>query len=167
TNKCGAVVMPNVDGTGYYRFTMGRDAWKALAGAMSTLNPGEQLATLHSLRAAFSAGDADAASYVTGLRPVAENGAWDGLELAREFAEEVRGDLIPRSDVPKFEQVVRGWLSPAMTQIGLEPKRGEVPSVALKRVALAEVLTKIARDPTIMTPLSAKGAAYLRAVAQS
>jgi len=166
-NKCGAVLMPNANGAGYYRFSMPRAEWQTLVAQMGKLEPSEQMAVLHSLRAAFRAGDAEAATYIAALKSAATAGPWDVLDLARDSLAEMRGNLLSKADIAAFEQLTRAWAAPSLAKIGLELKRNEAPAVALKRAALAELLVKIGRDPATTAPLAAKGAARLRAAAQS
>ncbi len=165
-NQCGAAIFPNADGAGYYRFSMPRDAWQAFATLTPKMTPAEQLATLHSLRAAFRAGDADAAIYLGAIQSVSGSAPWDVLELTREFLAEIRGNLLARADLPRFEQRTRAWFAPAMTRMGLEPGRREPPASALARAELAEIMVKVARDPATLSPLAAAGAARLRALAR-
>ena len=104
--QCGAVVMPNMDGAGYYRFSMTYDEWQKLADSAPRMTPAEQLALLHSLRAAFRAGDVDAATYAGTFRALAPNAAWDVTAQAHTFLAELRGDLLPKADVPLFESMI-------------------------------------------------------------
>ena len=165
--QCGAVVIPNLDGAGYYRFTMVRDEWQKLADYAPRITPAEQLALLHSLRAAFRAGDVDAATYAGTFRALAPNAAWDVTEQMHTFLAELRGDLLPKADVPLFEQKTRAWFAPAFARLGLQPRRRESPATELARAKLAELLVKVAREPSATAPLAASGAAYLRAIAAS
>ncbi|MEM7638364.1 MAG: M1 family metallopeptidase [Pseudomonadota bacterium] len=52
-------IMPNANGTGYYRFSLPYEAWQDLGRAFDQLNPGEKLATLDSVGAEFMAGRID------------------------------------------------------------------------------------------------------------
>ena len=52
-------IMPNANGTGYYRFSLPYEAWQDLGRAFDQLNPGEKLATLDSVGAEFAAGRID------------------------------------------------------------------------------------------------------------
>jgi alanyl aminopeptidase len=166
-NQCGAVVMPNADGAGYYRFSMSRDEWRDLAARAGKLPPAEQLALLHSLRAAFRSGDAEATTYVAAVEAVVANTPWDVLDTIQKHLTEMRGDLLARADVPLFEQRLRALIAPLIARVGLAPKRGERPTTALLRAKLAEIAVKVARDPSTMSALAATGAAHLRAVARA
>ena len=52
-------IMPNANGTGYYRFSLPFDAWQDLGRAFDQLNAGEKLSTLDSVGAEFAAGRID------------------------------------------------------------------------------------------------------------
>src|SRR5205814_1830289 len=67
----GRVIMPNVGGTGYYRFELEPADWQALIAASAQLAPGEALATSDSLWAAFRAGKAQASWLIDEARAMA------------------------------------------------------------------------------------------------
>ena len=48
---------------------------------------------VYALRAAFRAGDADASTYVAGLRAAATSGTWDVVDLATTFLTDALGNL--------------------------------------------------------------------------
>lgn len=166
-NQCGAVLMPNAGGTGYYRFALPREDWQKLVAQSARLTPAEQMAMIHSLRAAFRAGDADAATYLAALQATATSGTWDTVEIARNFLSEIRGDMLAKGDVPVFEQKMRAWFAPALKRLSLDARRREAPSSSLARASLADAMVRVAREPSTLSALSAKGAAHLRAVIQS
>lgn len=163
--QCGAVLMPNADGTGYYRFAMANADWQKLVEQRVRLSPGEQLAMLHSLRAAFRSGDTDAKTYLGALKAVGTGNNWDTVQLASRFLLELRSELLAKNDLPLFEQATRSWFAPALASAGLEPKRREAGAVALLRAELTDAMVRVARDPGTVTSLAAKGAATLRAMA--
>jgi len=164
--QCGATMMPNADGTGYYRFAMTSADWQKLATNAVRLSPAEQLALLHSLRAAFRAGEADAKTYLAALKTVGTGSTWDTVALVGGFLHELRGELLAKNDLPNFEQSVRSWFAPTLAATGIEPRRREQRSVALLRAELADVMVRVARDPNTLTPLAGKGAGLLRSMAQ-
>jgi cytosol alanyl aminopeptidase len=164
--QCGATLMPNADGTGYYRFAIASADWQKLGLNAARLNPGEQLALLHSLRAAFRAGETDAATYMATLKTVGTGATWDTVQLAGTFLHELRSDLLAKGDLRRFEQSVRSWFAPALASTRLEPRRREPRATALLRAELADVMVRVARDPGTLTPLAAKGASLFRTMAQ-
>ena len=164
--QCGASLMPNADGAGYYRFAMANADWQKLVDQRVRLSTAEQLALLHSLRAAFRAGGTDAKTYLAALRAVGSGNSWDTVSLTRKLLNELRSDLLAKNDLPLFEQSVRTWFAPALASTGLEPKRREAPAATLLRAELVGLMVDSARDPGTLTQLAAKGAEMLRAMAQ-
>ena len=65
--------MPNVGGTGYYRFNLSPADWNALIATSAQLPPGEALATTDSLWASFRAGKVPARMLVDEARAMAAN----------------------------------------------------------------------------------------------
>ena len=161
--RCTTAWMPNAGGAGYYRFALSAEEWKSLLAHIDTLTPAEQISTLHSLRAAFRAGETDGATYATALGHLSATGAWDVVEVAGLFLTEVRGDLLDEKAVPAFRTKLRALLGPRMAKIGLTPKPGEPTGTTLLRAKLAEVLVKEAQDPATVSALASKGFAYLKA----
>ena len=165
-NQCGASILPNVDGAGYYRFSMPREDWTRLTAQAGRMTPAEQLATVHSLRAAFRAGETDASTYLATLRAIGTSGNWDTVDLVKTFLVELRGDLLPKEQIPAFEKAVRTWFVPQLNRIGLEPRRRESAATSLLRAQLVETLIKVGRDPNTTTVFAAKGATYLQSLAR-
>jgi alanyl aminopeptidase len=165
--QCGAILMPNANGTGYYRFAVAQADWDKLVANTPRLSPGEQLALLHSLRAAFRSGDAPAKTYLAALKSAGTTGNWNTVAAAVTFLHELRGELLTAKDTPLFEQSARSWFSPALAAIGTEPRRREPRSASLLRADLTDALVRVARDPNTLTPFAAKGASLLRSLSKS
>ncbi len=165
---CGAALMPNANGAGYYRFAMPASDWDKLLDGASRLrlSVSERLAMLHSLRAAFRHGEADAKTYLKALKAVGATGTWDTVALARAFLNELRGELVSKADLPRFEQSMRGVFAPMLGAIGLEPRKRQTNALNLLRGELAETLVSVTRDPNTLTPLATKGASLLRSIAR-
>ncbi len=61
TQQCPAWIMPNANGSGYYRWQLAADYWQSLMANFELLQQSEQLALIDSALAAFEAGTADQA----------------------------------------------------------------------------------------------------------
>ena len=162
---CGTSIMPNAQGTGYYRFTMPPSEWAKLAATFAKLSPAEQLAALHSMRVAFQANQTDAQTYLSALRVASTFGTWDVIELAHTFLTEIQGTLLPPSERNLFEQTLRNWFAKIPVKTSLVARVGEKPSATLSRAAYAELMTKLARDPSLISALAVRGANSLKAMA--
>nr|WP_010133326.1 M1 family metallopeptidase [Microbulbifer agarilyticus] len=65
---CPKWVMPNANGSGYYRFNMDEPQWQALLAAFDALNTTERLALVDSAFAAFEAGQLQPAALLETVR---------------------------------------------------------------------------------------------------
>ncbi len=160
--RCSNLWMPNSGGTGYYRFAVSAEDWTALLSHLNLLTPPEQISTMHSLRAAFRAGEVDGAMYADALERMATSGAWDVLELAGKFLTEVRADLLDVKAVPAFRARLRSQLTRRIAQVGWAPKPKEPAATTLLRAALADILVKQAQDAATISTLAAQGGTYLQ-----
>jgi len=70
-------VMPNENGSGYYRFTLDSQAWAALVANIDSLNTREALTAQDSLVAAFRAGEVDADVFLAGQKAFAAHPEYD------------------------------------------------------------------------------------------
>jgi len=64
--SCPSHVLPNADGTGYYRFSLDDDGWQDLIANAASLPPAEALVVADSLDAALRSGTVTAEAYVSG-----------------------------------------------------------------------------------------------------
>jgi alanyl aminopeptidase len=164
---CGVALMPNASATGYYRFSMPSSDWSRLATSFKSLNAAEQLATLHSMRAAFRAGSTDANTYVAALRNGVTLGEWDVIELATGFLEEIHDDLLDASQRPVFEQNMRAWFAKPLAGLSAGSSAAAGTSAALSKAALASLGVTLVRHPPALASFSARGAEILKTVAQA
>jgi alanyl aminopeptidase len=74
---CADAVMPNADAAGYYRFTMDGEGWAALMANLNDLSTKEALSAQDSLVAAFSAGEVDADTFLSGMKAFAAHPEYD------------------------------------------------------------------------------------------
>jgi len=70
-------VMPNENGSGYYRFSLDSAAWAALIDNLDLLNTREALTAQDSLVAAFRAGEVDADVFLAGQKAFAAHPEYD------------------------------------------------------------------------------------------
>jgi len=82
-NSCPAILFPNANGAGYYRFTTDTDGWYALRAGFNTLPATEALVFTDSLAAAFNADVVNAADYLDGLAVAAQSEHWDVASAPR------------------------------------------------------------------------------------
>ena len=162
----GGVLMPNAGGTGYYRFELPAQDWRALIAAAPGLPAGEALAADDSLWASFRAGRAPAASLTAELRTMAANPDsnvsvapghnFEGLRL--------RG-VIEGPALADYRRMMDAVYAPKLATLGLDPSAGiyaaEAPDRQKLRQDVAALVVEEARDPRSSAVLAAAARKYL------
>ncbi len=159
-------IMPNVGGTGYYRFDLQPADWQSLIAASASLAPGEALASTDSLWASFRAGKAPASWLVQEAKAMAANpdsvASVDPGE--RLSGLELRG-LISPAALPAYRSLMESIYAPRLAAIGFEPAFGayasDDPDRQKLRQQLVELVAFDAHDPSLRTKLKAAAEKYL------
>lgn len=160
------VVMPNVGGTGYYRFNLEATDWQKLIGTFATLSPGEALAADDSLWAAFRAGKAPASWLVTAAKNLAANPDSDasvdgGSRLA---GLKLRGLIGPESDAA-YRKLMDATYAPRLAAIGFDPAAGahlgDAPDKQKLRQNLVGFVVEEGHDAAVSATLEAAAQKYL------
>jgi len=159
-------IMPNVGGTGYYRFDLQPADWQALIASSASLSPGEALATTDSLWASFRAGKAPAAWLVQEARAMAANP--DSVASADPGARlsglELRGIISPSAE-PAYRSLMGSIYGPRLAAIGFDPAFGayanEDPDRQKLRQQLVGFVASDARDTGVRAKLKAAAGRYL------
>lgn len=162
----GRVVMPNVGGTGYYRFDLAPADWQALIAQSATLEGGEAIATTDSLWASFRAGKAPPAWLIDEARAMAANTdpAASVDPGARIAGLRSRG-LIGASALPAYKSLMNAIYTPRLKQLGFDPAAGayraEDPRRQELRHRLVGLVADEAQDAGTRATLKAAATRYL------
>jgi len=165
-------LMPNVGGTGYYRFDMSPADWEALIATSAELDPGEALATTDSLWASFRAGKAPARLVIDELRAMAANPSSDAsVDPGRKLASVKGSGLISKESEPAYRALMGSIYGPRLASIGFDPKFGghsnDAPDQQRLRQRLVGLVAFEAKDPSVRAKLKAAGDAYLKGDAKA
>jgi hypothetical protein len=160
------VIMPNVDGAGYYRFDLAPADWQSLIAVSGTLSPGEALATTDSLWAAFRAGKAPAAWLFAEARAVAANpDATASIDGGRRITGLRARGLIPAASLPGYRAVLASIYTPRLAALGFDPAAGayakDDPDRQSLRHDLVELVSDEAGDAAVRNTLKTAGEKYL------
>jgi len=161
-----APLIPNADGTGYYRFEMSNRDWDALIAASDTLSGGEAQAVADSLGASVLAGRAS----VKQLAELARRLVRHPDSYASDAATAALADLAASGVVDTPGR--RGWrafrgklYAPLLDQYGFDPRAGvyagEDPERSQRRVQIVSRLAGSARDTKLRKQLAAAAQDYL------
>jgi len=164
--KGSGVIMPNMGGTGYYRFTLEPRDWDALIASGDKLATGEGLATIDSLWAQFRAGKGSAAQLIAAAKVFVGN---PDASVASESAGRLAGlkvaGLIDASALDDYRRVMGEIYGPRLKALGADLKAGayasDTPDNQHLRADLIGVMANDARDPELRKALDAAAVAYL------
>ncbi|MGN6154682.1 MAG: M1 family metallopeptidase [Sphingomicrobium sp.] len=159
-------IMPNVGGTGYYRFDLQPADWQTLIASSASLAPGEALAATDSLWASFRAGKAPTSWLVQEARAMAANpdsvASVDPGE--RLSGLELRGMISPAAQ-PAYHALMASIYGPRLQSLGFEPAFGTYANDDPDRQKLRQQLVGLvafdARDPAVRAKLKAAADKYL------
>ncbi len=160
------VIMPNVGGTGYYRFNLEAAEWQKLIASFATLSPAEAIAANDSLWAAFRAGRAPASWLVAATKNLAANpdsgASVDGG--ARLSGLKLRGLIGPESDVA-YRRLMDSTYAPRLAAIGFDPAAGahsgDTPDKQKLRQGLVGYVVEEGHDAAVSAKLEAAAEKYL------
>ena len=161
-DKCPALIFPNMEGAGYYRFTGAPSDRAKLIAAATTLDAADQYTLFRNADAAMRGGYGSAADYFAPLHTLAPVAQWDLIEAADNSLHNLRiTGIIAPGDVGKIQAFVRGNFGPRLAPLGLAAKPGEAPVNALTRQYLVQLLLEEGHDPALTAQLAKAGHTYL------
>lgn len=148
--SCPEVVMPDIGGFGYYRWTLSPQYWTALVQKSASLPTSEALSLAANLDAGFNAGTVDATQILTAARILAQHPssvAATALVSRVEWMHEHAPDVATREKVESFARQTYG---PLLNAIGLDATsaldRSNPPEAELRRERLVNVLAFTGKD---------------------
>ena len=160
------VLMPNVGGTGYYRFDLPTADWTALIATGASMPAGEAIATNDSLWASFRAGHAPATALIAAAKTFAAN-PYSGASVTggqRLAGFRSRG-LVPAEALPAYHRLIGSMYGPQLQALGFDPasvaQPGDTPDRQKTRASLVELVAEEGDDPALKARLEHAAEAYL------
>ena len=159
-------IIPNVGGTGYYRFELPARDWDQLIAIAGQLPGGEAQALADSLYASFRAGRASPDQLIAGAQQLtlnpdsyASKAEMDTLEILANA-----GIFSPAGEAG-YRHLIERIYRPKLKAMGFTPRTaayaGEDPEKSQQREQTVEQLALTARDPVLRGQLGSAGRAYL------
>ncbi len=153
---CADYIMPNENGSGYYRFTMDSAGWNSLLSNIDKLNTREVLAMQDSLLAAYRAGEVESSVYLKGVEVLAAHPEYDVVNKAGDLLGWM-GNHLPDDAMPAYQEFVSDlYVDRFIKIVGTDSMEGQLLAPAL----LSNLIYR-AKNTKIIDTYSAKGAAYL------
>jgi alanyl aminopeptidase len=161
-DTCPSYVMPNANGSGYYRFGLDSAAQTALSAAFEQLNPLEQRVFADSAVAAFEAGRTMLADFADASQRLA---ASPSRTISLAPSESLRWIEDHLADDPQDRATLRAYITRAWSQnwsrLGPDARATDDDEARLMRNALLGIMLLTARDPQVQAHFGAKGARAL------
>jgi alanyl aminopeptidase len=168
TGRCPSFVMPNANGTGYYRFALDTAGWSALTANLSELNEPEALAVADSLSAAYQANRLSTDAYLAAVTTLTRAGYPQVAMAPARSLVRLRDYLAPAAARDQVTKFMLATYRPRLAALGGEPvAAGQTASDAatvdraLFRTSLVRLLALEARDPEIRTQLAEQARRYI------
>ncbi|WKE66945.1 M1 family metallopeptidase [Gallaecimonas kandeliae] len=154
---CPKTLLPNADGTGYYRFSV--SDWQPLVAALPTLPKGEALAVLDSFNAALADGSLSVDDYLAQMPTIAQ---LKDRELATAPMDQLTFILEHQSqDKDARRAQYQAWYGPRLATLGLATRAAESKDDTLLRNSLVYFLAETAKAPLLRAQLGEAAKAYM------
>ena len=160
----GALI-PNVGGTGYYRFELPAKDWDALIAMADRLPGGEALALDDSLYASFLAGRASPEQLIAAAERLAHNpdsyASDSGIDSLQALFD---SGLLSADGEAGYRRFLEQVYRPRLAALGFNPRAGayaaEAPEKSQQREQVVSRLAGTARDAGLRAQLSGAAKAY-------
>ena len=156
-------VMPNANASGYYRFSLDKQALGSLVGQVGKLSDAEQLAYADAVNASFQHGELDAGDVLTALQPLT---ASKTREVATAPLDQIQWIYQNIASTDAQRARLADWIKaaylPRLQQLGYQRKAGESESDSLLRSTLAGSLALDFKLPEARAALLKQGEAALK-----
>lgn len=163
-DACPDWVMPNANGAGYFRFSLGAEDLAHLRGAgWSHLTAREKLALADSLRAAFENGSLAAADLYANLEPLARDDVRQVATAPMGLLSFARDRLVEEDQRAAVQQLSKNLYQPVFRRLGWGPRRGRSESgeTALLRASVISHLAFMVEHPRVRRHAMRRAHAYL------
>lgn len=155
--QCPQWILPNAQGSGYYRWTLGGAQWQALLAQFAGFGPTEQLSIIDSAFAAFEAGGLPESTLLQLVRQSASADKRQVITAPLRYLQKYRQNYLTRENQPAFLEFAQGLYQPLLQQ-----SAGSGDSEAqLLHSELLEFMALTAGDPAARNQLVEKARAFI------
>ena len=156
-------VLPNANGTGYYRFAMAKKDLANLGKQVGKLDDAEQLAYADAVYASFKHGDIDAGDVLAALKPLTSSKTREVAVAPLTSFNWIRRNLAQTdAQRAKLDAWAKAAYLPRLQQLGYHRKANEADSDSLLRATLADELALVVKVPEVRAELLKQGDAALK-----
>lgn len=159
-SSCPAVVMPNSDGAGYYRWSVAGDDWKSLIARLPSLPSREALSVADALSAGFRAGNVDEATYLHALKTVVKRSEREIVTKPFADVELMVNRLHRGAEADALRDTIAAIYRPVFKRLGWEERRDDDANARGLRADLAQFLALTLNQAPERSKLAAWGKRY-------
>jgi alanyl aminopeptidase len=163
--QCPVAIMPNNQGSGYYRFSYTQTQWDDILRYFSTLSVRERYSVANNLAAAFRAGDVTASYYIKSVKLFAQQDEWDVITTPIDELQFIADHIASPSEKKQLATYLDILYRPLMDNLGLDANTldDEVKPVAtsLLRHNIVNIMALRVKEPNLRKELLARGKAYI------
>ena len=158
TERCPNALLPNSNGSSYYRFAMPGEQWQELLARFDQLNTHEQISAAGSVVAAVNGGTMSMEDYLAAAPVIAASDSWrvstkprDNIYTLIDFGATEEQQAVLRSLLVK-------WYRPQLDQLNTLPSL--TPDQERYRMLMLSTLALKARDQALLDELTDMAKAY-------
>ena len=156
-------VMPNANASGYYRFSLGKQALANLTAQVGKLSDAEQLAYADAVNASFRRGDLDAGDVLAAFKPLTSSKIREVATTPLAQIEWIyHNEATTETQRARLAAWVKDAYLPRLQQLGYQRKAGESEDASLLRSTLASALAFDFKLPEVRAALLTQGEAALK-----
>ncbi|MEH6588721.1 MAG: M1 family metallopeptidase [Halioglobus sp.] len=155
---CTDALMPNANGTAYYRFSMPEDAWSNLLGSLGQMTTGEQISIANSLSGELNAGNITLAQYYDAVDRLSQSSSWRVATAPRADLTKILDHIARDSELDLLRSNILRWYGPKFEQLRAMPQRDADQEQF--HAVLFSILALDAQDPQLRSNLVTLAKAY-------
>jgi alanyl aminopeptidase len=158
---CPLDVFPNVDGDGYYRFSLAPKDLAEVRAHVKALSTREKIAYASSLRAAFARATTPMKDVLQAVAPLAGDPEPAVAEEPMGYVTQAREWFFATPLRASVEGYGRRLYAPAARRLGWQPGKGDDDETRTLRGSVLGFLATTGRDPAVRAEARRRGLAYL------
>lgn len=162
---CPKWLVPNKNGSGYYRWNLSSDDWASLTKEFENLTAAEQISFADNLMAAFKAGQLSAADLINAYRTVAESKSWDVATIPANELSAIKQAMDIEPGNKNYQSLLTGLYANSARSVGYWPNTiadtKNASNTALLRSSIISTMALDANNNKIQLELVELIKAYL------
>jgi alanyl aminopeptidase len=158
SDSCASAIMPNANGTAYYRFSMPTEAWSNLLDNLEQMTSGEQISIANSLSGELNAGNMELEEYFGFVARLSQSASWRVATAPRADLVKILDHVAEGDELIQLRSDIQRWYSPQFERLRALPSRD--PGQQLFHTELFSILAMDARDALLRAELVELAKAY-------